>query len=77
MNINPGEAFRSCIPLSQPAISHHLKILRDNKLVVIEKHGTQRFYSLQINEAIEQLESFVQFVKASCPGMNPQRSEED
>ena len=33
--------------LSRPAISHHLKILRDTKLVTIEQKGTQRFYSFK------------------------------
>lgn len=35
--------------LSRPAVSHHLKILKDAKLVGVERSGTQRFY--HINEA--------------------------
>ena len=30
--------------LSRPAISHHLKVLKDNGLVVSHKSGTQIFY---------------------------------
>ncbi len=41
--------------LSRPAISHHLKILRDQKLVQIEQKRTQRYYSLALSEAVELL----------------------
>lgn len=53
--------------LSRPAISHHLKILRDTKLVAIEQKGTQRFYSLQLTDAVEQLKVFIEMVQATCP----------
>ncbi len=53
--------------LSRPAISHHLKILRDTKLVAIEQKGTQRFYSLQLNDAIDLLKLFVKMVEETCP----------
>lgn len=32
--------------LSQPAVSHHLKILRDARLLTVERRGTQRRYGL-------------------------------
>lgn len=32
--------------LSQPATSHHLKILRDGGLVTVERSGAQRLYAL-------------------------------
>jgi DNA-binding transcriptional ArsR family regulator len=32
--------------LSLPAVSHHLKILRDAKLLIGERRGTQRRYAL-------------------------------
>lgn len=56
--------------LSRPAISHHLKILRDNKLVSIEQKGTQRFYSLQLNDAVGLLKEFIQMVEETCPNFN-------
>ena len=52
--------------LSRPAISHHLKILRDQKLVKIEQKGTQRYYSLALNEAVELLKSLLATVEAEC-----------
>ena len=36
----------SIVPISQPAVSQHLKVLRDAKLVRVEKRGQQRIYHL-------------------------------
>lgn len=36
----------SIVPVSQPAVSQHLKILRDARLVRVEKRGRQRIYHL-------------------------------
>jgi ArsR family transcriptional regulator, arsenate/arsenite/antimonite-responsive transcriptional repressor len=52
--------------LSRPAISHHLKIMRDNNLVNIEKIGTQRNYSLSLNRSVEQLKQLIAIVESEC-----------
>ena len=36
----------SIVPISQPAVSQHLKILREACLVRVEKRGQQRIYHL-------------------------------
>jgi DNA-binding transcriptional ArsR family regulator len=36
----------SIVPISQPAVSQHLKVLRDARLVRVEKRGKQRIYQL-------------------------------
>jgi DNA-binding transcriptional ArsR family regulator len=36
----------SIVPISQPAVSQHLKVLRDARLVRVEKRGQQRIYHL-------------------------------
>ena len=36
----------SIVPISQPAVSQHLKILRDARLVRVEKRGQHRIYHL-------------------------------
>lgn len=63
--------------LSRPAISHHLKILRDQKLVQIEQKGTQRYYSLALNEAVELLKTCLLQLKMNVyremKGMNHER----
>ena len=38
--------FTSALPLNQPAVSHHLKILRDEGLVTWERRGTWVYYRL-------------------------------
>jgi ArsR family transcriptional regulator, arsenate/arsenite/antimonite-responsive transcriptional repressor len=40
--------------LSQPTISHHLRILRDAGLVESQRHGTWAYYRL-VPEAIDRL----------------------
>jgi len=42
--------------LSQPTISHHLKLLRDAGLIESERRGTWAYYRL-VPEAIERLRS--------------------
>lgn len=38
--------FTSALPLNQPTVSHHLKILRDAALVTCERRGTWVYYRL-------------------------------
>ena len=41
--------FTSALPLNQPTVSHHLKILRDAGLVTCERRGTWVYYRLAGN----------------------------
>ena len=36
----------SIVPISQPAVSQHLRVLREARLVKVEKRGQQRIYHL-------------------------------
>ena len=38
--------FTAALPLNQPAVSHHLKILREAALVTCERRGTWVYYRL-------------------------------
>lgn len=38
--------FTDALPLNQPAVSHHLRILRDAGLVTSERRGTWVYYQL-------------------------------
>jgi ArsR family transcriptional regulator, arsenate/arsenite/antimonite-responsive transcriptional repressor len=51
------------LPLSRPAISHHLKILRQAGLVGVRQEGVLNFHFLSIEPAIDLLETFVAEVK--------------
>jgi len=39
--------------ISQPAVSKHLKVLKENGLVTVQIHAQQRIYSLQPNGLVE------------------------
>ncbi|MBN8193609.1 helix-turn-helix transcriptional regulator [Bacillus sp. NTK074B] len=54
------------LTLSRPAVSHHLKILRDQRLVSMEQKGTQRFYSLELDNAKVLLKELVETVENQC-----------
>lgn len=45
--------------LSRPAVSHHLKLLLDARLVKVTKKGKERIYSLCMNHAVEQLRALL------------------
>ncbi len=45
--------------LSRPAISHHLKVLKDLGLITPRKTGTQIFYKLSIHKDLEKLSEFI------------------
>jgi len=51
------------LPLSRPAISHHLKVLRQAGLVGVRRQGTENFYFLTIDAALERLQRFVHEVE--------------
>ncbi|MBP0725000.1 winged helix-turn-helix transcriptional regulator [Bacillus sp. RG28] len=52
--------------LSRPAISHHLKVLRDIGLVSIDQRGTQRYYSLSLKDSVEKLKALITVVEKTC-----------
>ncbi|QHE52627.1 helix-turn-helix transcriptional regulator [Pontibacillus sp. HMF3514] len=51
-------------PLSRPAVSHHLKILRDAGIVSIIKEGTKRYYYLSIDSNIDLLKKLINEIEA-------------
>ena len=61
-------------PLSLPAISHHLKILRQAGIVDVERSGTQRLYHLA-DSSIEQVDLLETLAKALRECTNWQTNE--
>lgn len=39
------------LPISRPAVSHHLRLMLNAKMVTVERIGTERFYSAQLDES--------------------------
>ncbi|MBL0386624.1 winged helix-turn-helix transcriptional regulator [Tumebacillus sp. ITR2] len=54
------------IELSRPAISHHLKILRDVGLVSVDRKGTENNYSLELGDALVTIKQLVETVEKAC-----------
>lgn len=47
------------LPVSQPAVSQHLQMLREARLVRVEKRGRQHIYSID-REGLAELRSYVE-----------------
>jgi DNA-binding transcriptional ArsR family regulator len=45
------------LALSRPAVSHHLKLMRDAGLLSVSKVGTERYYSVEMAETLALLKS--------------------
>jgi DNA-binding transcriptional ArsR family regulator len=46
------------VPLTQPAVSQHLRVLRDARLVSVRKQGQHRIYSVNL-EGLAELRAYV------------------
>jgi DNA-binding transcriptional ArsR family regulator len=47
------------VSVSQPAVSQHLKVLREAQLVTVEKQGQKRIYQLNLN-GIQELRQYIE-----------------
>jgi ArsR family transcriptional regulator, arsenate/arsenite/antimonite-responsive transcriptional repressor len=54
------------MPLSRPAISHHLKVLLHADLVTLERVSRENFYSLTLDSALADLRKLVEQAEVSC-----------
>lgn len=45
------------LALSRPAVSHHLKLMRDAGLLSVSKVGTERYYSVEMAETLALLKA--------------------
>jgi DNA-binding transcriptional ArsR family regulator len=63
-------------PVSQPAISQHLKVLRDAGLVSERRDGTRRLYSLR-SEGLADLHRFLADVMPIALGRLKEAAEEE
>lgn len=54
------------LPLSRPAISHHLKVLMHANLITVERVSRENFYSLTLDAALADLRQLVEQAEVSC-----------
>lgn len=57
--------------LSRPAVSHHLKVLKDAKIVDMRKEGTMNFYSINVREGISDIIQLSDSLKHYIAGITP------
>ncbi len=69
-----GEQRRLCVGdiashfrISRPAVSHHLKILKDNDLIVGEKLGQEIYYTVDIGNLVSMLRLLADRLEQCCP----------
>lgn len=53
------EDIAKAVNLSRPAVSHHLKILKDEKIVTVVKDGTKNYYHVTGIDQILSLKSLL------------------
>lgn len=61
-------AIAAQINLSRPAVSHHLKVLKQSGFIRSEKKGVENYYELTVRQPLEQLKSLITAVEAECNG---------
>ena len=61
--------------LSRPAISHHLKVLKDCGLIQPKKIGTQIFYQLNLKDNLEDVNELVSSILKILSKINSAESE--
>lgn len=54
------------VPLSRPAISHHLKTLRIAGIINSKKKGTENYYYLTIKSTIETMKNLIGMIESTC-----------
>jgi DNA-binding transcriptional ArsR family regulator len=47
------------VPVSQPAVSQHLRVLREARLVQVHKQGQQRIYSIN-RQGLAELRTYIE-----------------
>lgn len=52
-------------PLSRPAVSHHLKVLRDAGVISLQRRGTEYIYSLDDHFVVDRLRALLDAIQ-SC-----------
>jgi len=56
--------------LSRPAISHHLKVLKDAQIVNLTKRGTESFYRLCLGERLPIFKKLISQIESILNDMN-------
>lgn len=62
-----SEIAERCAPLSRPAVSHHLGIMRRTNVLTARREGRRIFYAINRDYVTQSLQSFQDFLERCCP----------
>ena len=65
--LNVGDIAARYPKISRPAVSHHLRVLKDAGAVAAEKVGQQVYYSLDRGRVVDALRQLAFEIEACCP----------
>lgn len=63
-------ALTEKLSLSRPAVSHHLKLLLDAKLVCVRQEGKERYYRLNLENALTLLKALTLSIEQDIEKMS-------
>ncbi|ANZ34417.1 ArsR/SmtB family transcription factor [Staphylococcus carnosus] len=55
----------SLLPISRPAVSHHLKLMLDAGLLSVTQAGLERYYSSDLDDTLEWLKELTNSLEAN------------
>lgn len=63
--------------LSRPAVSHHIKILREAELITEQREGTKRYYRPTFTRYVEPMRKIIELVDTHELGYDKTKGESD
>ncbi len=61
------EIAERCAPLSRPAVSHHLGVMRRTNVLTARREGRRIYYAINRDYVTQSLQSFLDFLDRCCP----------
>lgn len=62
-----SEIAHRCAPLSRPAVSHHLGLMRRTSVLTARRDGKRIYYAVNRDYVAQSLFSFLEFLNRCCP----------
>ena len=62
-----SEIADRCLPLSRPAVSHHLAVMRRSSVLTARREGKNIYYAINRGYITSSLQTFVEFLESCCP----------
>ena len=64
--------------MSSPALSHHLRLLRENGLIVSRRSGKETYYKAANTEEVRLLHHMIELlIDITCPKVEKQKENKD